>query len=153
MQSDPIGLEGGENSYLYADANPLTKYDAEGKVWSLVAQGVRTVVSVGSSVVRWAISLFTKTKIPQKSIEHIFSSKHIKDGIMLLGKNKEAILKQAEKIIEKHMKNLKEGSNQIETIMNGHQATIRVFVKDGEIVSVNIFKGISNRKLGNLIKD
>jgi len=30
MQSDPIGLDGGENSYLYADANPLVKYDTEG---------------------------------------------------------------------------------------------------------------------------
>ena len=33
MQSDPIGLEGGENTYLYADANPLTKYDESGLDW------------------------------------------------------------------------------------------------------------------------
>ena len=32
MQSDPIGLEGGKNSFVYVGDNPLVRVDERGKV-------------------------------------------------------------------------------------------------------------------------
>ena len=124
--------------------------DEEGKsLFSLIPKAVN-LISKGA---KWVYRFFTvKTKIPSNSIEHIFSKKHIKDGILQLGKNKDDILKTTEKIIDKNIDKLKEGSNTIEVVMNGHKATIRVYVKNGEILSVDLFKGVSSRKIGNYIK-
>ncbi len=57
-------------------------------------------------------------------------------------------------IAEANQKNLlKTGSNQIETMMNGQPATIRAFFSpDGQLMRANLFPGITNRKLGNLIQ-
>lgn len=41
VQADPIGLAGGPNAYLYAEANPLTRVDPDGQlVWCLTPLGM-----------------------------------------------------------------------------------------------------------------
>jgi len=37
MQSDPVGLEGGENGFVYVGGNPLVRVDASGQFWDTVA--------------------------------------------------------------------------------------------------------------------
>ncbi len=85
---------------------------------------------------------------------HIFSSKHLNSGIMQLGGSRKEIMTNAGKIIGEvnDAGLLKQGSNQIETLMNGQRATIRAFFDQaGELKSVNIFSGSSGRQLGNVI--
>lgn len=49
---------------------------------------------------------------------------------------------------------LKEGSNMINTRMNGHDTTIRATFKNGELQSLNIMKGHSvPKKSWNVIDD
>ncbi len=87
------------------------------------------------------------------SLKHIFSTKHIKGGILELGKNRKEILKSTiDKIKDINNKGLlKEGSNQIRTTMNGVEVEIRVFIKDSNVMSINIFKDYSPRNMGNII--
>jgi hypothetical protein len=59
---------------------------------------------------------------------HIFSEKHIKNGIMDFGKNKTDILETIGRVIENTKTSLKEGQNYILTKINGHEATIGINV-------------------------
>ncbi len=43
------------------------------------------------------------------------------------------------------------GSNQIRTIINGHRAEIKVFLRNGEVVSIDGFKGWSERTINKII--
>lgn len=84
---------------------------------------------------------------------HIFSADHIKGGIMDLGKDKNDIIHSiSSKIKDVDASGLlKEGSNQIRTSINGVESEIRVFIKDGSVLSVDAFKGYSSRDIGNII--
>lgn len=44
-----------------------------------------------------------------------------------------------------------EGSNEIRTLIDGIEVTIRIFVEKGEIRNLNGFVGYSERVIGNLI--
>lgn len=72
---------------------------------------------------------------------------------MDLGASKSSILESGMDIVkEMASKNLlKEGPTQVRTIINGYEAEIRVFLKDGEIIGFDMFKGYSSRTMGNTI--
>jgi len=44
------------------------------------------------------------------------------------------------------------GSNEIRTVINGTQTTIRFFVENGKIININAFTGYSERVVGTLLK-
>lgn len=46
MQSDPIGLRGGINTYLYADADPMLKIDPTGESAGAAA-GIAAGIALG----------------------------------------------------------------------------------------------------------
>ncbi|KRU24980.1 RHS repeat-associated core domain-containing protein [Clostridium sporogenes] len=100
------------------------------------------------------IKKLDKSSLLRKSEKHIFSDKHIKGKIMDLGNNKQEIMNSGLDIIEKlDIKGmLREGPTQIKTIINGHEAEIRIFIKDGKIMNFDMFKGHSPRNMGNTIK-
>jgi len=84
---------------------------------------------------------------------HIFSAKHLKNGIMNLGKSKEEILSSFKKIIvsidAKGL--LKEGANQIKTRINGFEVELKVYIVAGTVRSLYGYIGHSARVLGNSI--
>lgn len=44
-------------------------------------------------------------------------------------------------------------SNQIHTIINGHRVTIRFYIYDGDIRSINAFMGWASKIIGKLIRE
>jgi hypothetical protein len=84
---------------------------------------------------------------------HSFSQDHISKGIMDLGGSREDILDIAISKIQKHSSKFIEGSNTIIATINGHTTTITTFVRDKKVISGNIYKGMSKRKVKNLIYD
>ncbi len=113
-------------------------------LWALLVHNAEKCVSKIISNIYGALD---------KSIKHIFSNKHITNGLMDLGKNRKDIFKSiTSKIKDANKSNLlKEGGNQIKTTINGVEAEIRVFIKDGKALSIDCFKGHSKRNMGNTI--
>jgi RHS repeat-associated protein len=91
--------------------------------------------------------IWRASRIDAAKMEHIFSADHVKAGIMDLGKSKDAILGNARDALMAADRSggLREGMNTVVTRMNGHDATVRVFFKNGEMQSMNLFKGVSER--------
>ena len=91
--------------------------------------------------------IWRTSKMDAAKMEHIFSVDHVKTGIMDLAKSKEAILSQARDALMAAEKTgaLREGMNTVVTRMNGYDATVRAFIKNGEMQSMNVFKGVSER--------
>ncbi|MCW3104849.1 MAG: hypothetical protein JWO09_3289 [Bacteroidetes bacterium] len=83
---------------------------------------------------------------------HIFSKDHITKGIMDLGKNKEDILAEIDKLVMENITKLKEGDNFILKELNGHQTTIKTFIRNGEVTSIDAYKGYPTRLFGNVIR-
>ena len=94
-----------------------------------------------------------EAELRDKVKRHVFSEKHIKDGIMDLGSNQDDILDKGFNII-KEMDGkglLKENSTQVKTHLDGMKTEIKIHVKDGKIINFDMFKGWSNRDMGNTI--
>ncbi len=89
---------------------------------------------------------------PSKIMGHIFSADHIKNGIMNLGNSTIDIFNKIQTFVSNvDSRKVKEGSNFMIKSINGIQTTIRFFVKDSKVISIDAFIGTSNRILGNLV--
>ncbi|WP_286862269.1 MULTISPECIES: DUF6443 domain-containing protein [Sphingobacterium] len=62
-----------------------------------------------------------------------------------LGVSGETLVENAFKLIENNKSMLKAGDNTLIGTINGIQKSFKAFVKDGEIMSVNMYPGVSNR--------
>ena len=91
-------------------------------------------------------------KLFAKYERHIFSADHIKKGIMNLGSSNKVIMKSIEKSIKSNSNLLKEGSNFILTKINNVETTIKVFIKDGKMMSIDAHVEHAKRLFGNIIK-
>ncbi|WP_238387346.1 hypothetical protein [Sphingobacterium olei] len=70
-----------------------------------------------------------------------------------LGVSGETLVENAFNLIEKNISKLKPGDNTLIGTINGIQKSFKAFVKDGEIMSVNMYPQISNRiTTGEIIK-
>ncbi|MBD3231046.1 hypothetical protein GF322_00090 [Candidatus Dependentiae bacterium] len=85
--------------------------------------------------------------------EHIFSKKHLKNGIMKLGKCEDDILGYFKKVIESvdYKGLLKPGTNQIKTKINGFEVEIKVHIIDGKVISFDGYMGYSDRIWDNSV--
>ncbi len=85
--------------------------------------------------------------------KHIFSPEHIDNVVMSSGDSKSEIMNKFVRIIKEldTPGNFVEGSNQIHTIINGQQAEIKIFLKNGEVISIDGFKGWSTRIINKVI--
>jgi len=115
------------------------------------ALGLLKVAKIGKVLSKLGVKDITE--LLAKYDRHIFSQDHILKGIMDLGTDKAEILDKVVQTIEKNSDNLKDGSNFILENINGHEATVKVFLKDGEIMSIDAYKGIPTRQYGNVINN
>jgi RHS repeat-associated protein len=90
--------------------------------------------------------------IYNKYVQHIFSRDHIKKGIMKLGSSKWNIFYKGFKIVLNKLWQAQEGPNEIHTYINGYKVTIRFYVENGWILSMDMFMGWATRVIGKLLK-
>ncbi len=101
-----------------------------------------------------AIKAFKENDIVN-SIGHMFSGKHEKKGILNLCTTKPEIFDKIISIIKDADKqNLlnRAGSSQIYARINNQLITIRLFIRDHQLLSVNCFPSKANRGLGTVIE-
>ena len=83
---------------------------------------------------------------------HIFSRQHISEGIMKLGSSQRNIFNKAFSIVSSKITQAANGSNQINTTINGYKVTIRFYFQNGNFGSFDVFMGWSSRVIGKLLK-
>jgi len=85
---------------------------------------------------------------------HIFSADHVKGGVMELGNNKESIMNDVQKVVNDNISKAVEGNNFIFINRNEHEVTIKFFVRNSEIMSVDFFSSAQIRDASkvNVIK-
>lgn len=92
------------------------------------------------------------TELFDRYATQIFSKAHIRDGIMKLGYSKRNIFDKGINIIQGKMVQAVNGSNEVRTTINGIKVTIRFYLSDGKIRSMDMFVGWSSRVIGKLLK-
>lgn len=112
---------------------------------SVSSAGITGIVAGGTTLLPALLDLYNR------SVSHIFSNDHIKKGIMQLGTDKIDIFNKIINITNKHSDKWDVGSNEIRTVINNIEVTIRFNVVDNVIRSINAFVGYSERVIGNLI--
>ncbi len=70
---------------------------------------------------------------------------------MKLGGSEKATFNEIYKIINYNLLNAVDGSNQIHTTINGVKTTIRFYVSNGQVQSINAFIGWATRIIGKLL--
>jgi len=87
-----------------------------------------------------------------RNVDHIFSDKHKRDGILKLGSSYRDIFNKAFNVMSSKITQMAHGSNQIYTYINGHKVTIRFYFMNGKFKSFNVFMGWASQIIGKLLK-
>ena len=160
------GAAGATLGYLLADALGLKGW----KKWALISAatvggaalgaflgpyvaklGGKVAAKLGIKTVAKQTIKMSSSKLWKGSAKHIFSKDHIKNGIMRLGGSQEAIFNKIYKVVNSNLANAVNGSNQIYTTINGVKTTIRFYVSNGEVQSINAMTGWATRIIGKLL--
>ena len=112
--------------------------------------GSRVATRIGIQATKQTIKMSSK-ELWKGSAKHIFSKDHIKNGIMKLGNSQKSIFNKLYKIVDFYLPNAVNGSNQIHTTINGVKITIRFYVSDGKVQSIDAFTGWATRIIGKLL--
>lgn len=128
---------------IKSDASKLTKQEFDAINEALEKAGFPKEIRVGAKI---------SSEINMDKIyEHVFSQDHINGGIMKLGGSESEIINKFFDIAEATSGKWVEGSNEIHTLIDGVEVTIRIFIVKGQIRNLNGFVGYSERVIGNLI--
>lgn len=146
---DKLSLKDGK----FVSISSINKFDETVKVYNFEVAGNHNYYVSELEVLVHNNCNIDMAATLSKIKSHSFSAKHIKAGVMDLGSSIDDISNKTMSVISRNTSKLVEGSNDIVTKMNGHTATIRVFVKDNKVISGNVFKGTSGRNVNNLIKE
>ena len=71
---------------------------------------------------------------------------------MNLGDSTDEILNNIFYEVNMRYMSWEEGPNEMRTLINGFETTIRFYVKNGEVLNLDSFIGYNQRIIGNLIK-
>ena len=137
-----VGIVGGAAGAYYVTGSYTASTGAVLSGSSAAAAGAATVGSVLAPEI---------TQLFQSCGAHMFSEKHIADGIMELGSSREEIFATVVNIANSFSDKWQTGSNEIRTVINGIETTIRFFIEEGRMISIDAFVGYSSRVIGNLI--
>ncbi|MCB6902082.1 hypothetical protein LK429_12230 [Hoylesella buccalis] len=95
----------------------------------------------------WTGKKYISNDVIQKFNEHAFSNNRHED----IGISKSDITSHVEDFVIKNKFNLREGSNTFQGTINGIQKSLIINVHNGQIRSLNLFPGYSNRPTANPI--
>jgi len=103
--------------------------------------------------IKFASSKFVENSyvLYNNTVGHIFSRSHVTDGIMSLGRDRIDIFNKLINTVNQYSAKFMAGSNEIRTVINGVQTTIRFYVRSGKIINLDAFVGYSNRVVGTLL--
>ena len=114
-----------------------------------VANTMAVAISGGSAGGKIAIDLANQ----QKYMDHIFSTDHLRNGIMKLGTDMQDIFNKVLNCIQNiDPSKIAEKSNELRTTINGIDTTVRFYVQNGQVINIDAFVGYSQRVIGNLIQ-
>ena len=142
----------GKAGYIVANSIAGAAVGATAGYAAASAAGVGTVSSSVISGATTQILSPAMQQLYQNTVGHMFSNAHISGGIMSLGKDKLDIFTKVYNTAINTSSKWIEGSNEIRTVINGIETTIRFYVQNNEILNINAFIGYSDRIIGNLIK-
>ena len=143
-----IGLTGGAaTAYLVAGSATAST----GAV--MTGLGIAGAGAAGGGAT-YATSKFIENSqiLYNSTVKHIFSKPHVTDGIMRLGSDKVNIFNKLVNTINQYSSKFVSGSNEIRTVVNGVDTTIRFYVVKGKIINIDAFVGYSNHVFGTLLK-
>ena len=160
------GISGAALGYLLANALGLSGWKKVALITAATVGGAVLgaflgpyVAKLGGKVAaRLGLKVVTKQTIKMSSgrlwkasAKHIFSKKHISDGIMRLGGSQKTIFNKLYKVVKSYLPKAANGSNQIHTTINGVKTTIRFYVSNGQVQNIDAFTGWATRVIGRLL--